>query len=169
MSDNPVAEALRIVGRDLDLRGIRTFIVRCERGLFIVKGGYQSPPAVMPVTVHYALSDVDRVLSATDNTDCGAPVRDFSSLSEILSAVGIYVSRQQGHLISISNTASIPTIPIVVVKYASAESDAVVEIFKGSAIYELCVSVYKARSTSIASRPTRYSRFSDLNEYRWSY
>lgn len=160
MSANCIAEALRIVGRDLDRRGIRTFIARCERDLFIVTGGYQSPPAVMPVTVHYASSDIDRLLIETDKTDCLVPVRDFSSLSEILSAIGSYVSSKQGRLISISNTASTRLIPIIVVKYASVASDAVVEIFKGSAIYELCVSVFKARSMS--NRPTRYTRFSDL-------
>jgi hypothetical protein len=154
VSGNSVAEKLRIVGRDLDLRGIRTFIVRCDRDLFVVKAGYQSPPAVMPVTVHYGCSDIDRLLT----------VRDFSNLSEILSAVGSYVSAKQGRLISVSNTASTPAIPIVIVQYASFGSDAVVEIFKGSAIYELCVSVYKARSTSISNRLTRYTRFSDLKD-----
>jgi hypothetical protein len=164
VSGNSVAEKLRIVGRDLDLRGIRTFIVRCDRDLFVVKAGYQSPPAVMPVTVHYGCSDIDRLLTERGSTNSLAPVRDFSNLSEILSAVGSYVSAKQGRLISVSNTASTPAIPIVIVQYASFGSDAVVEIFKGSAIYELCVSVYKARSTSISNRLTRYTRFSDLKD-----
>lgn len=164
MSAKTIAEALRIVGGDLDLRGIKTFIARCEPDLFIVRGGYQPPPAVMPVTVHYASRDIDRLLTETDNADCLAPMRDFSSLSEIFSAIGSYVSSKQGRLISISNTASTPIIPIIIVQYATVESDAAVEIFKGSAIYELCVSVYKARSMSMSNRPRRYTRFTDLNE-----
>lgn len=164
MPGNHIDDKLRIVGRDLDLRGIRTFILRCEDDLFVVKAGYQPPPAIMPVTVHYESSDIDRLLMETGDTDSLTPVRDFSNLSEILSAVGSYVSRKQGRLISVSNTASTPAVAVVVVKYAPVGSDAVVEIFKGSAIYELCVSIYKARATAISSRPTRYTRFSDLND-----
>ena len=161
MPANCIAEALRIVGRDLDFRGLKTFILRCEDDIFIVKAGYQSPPAIMPVSVHYESSDI-RLLTETDDTNDLIPARDFSNLSEILSAVGSYVSRKQGRLISVSNTASTPATPILIVKYAPVGSDAVVEIFKGSAIYELCVSIYKATSTSISHGRTRYTRFSDL-------
>src|SRR5689334_19930631 len=101
MSDSRVAEALRIIGRDLDLRGIRTFIIRCDRDLFVVTGGYQPPPAVMPVTVHYASNDIDRRLIEAENNDYLGAARDFSSLAEILSAIGSYVSRKQGRLISV--------------------------------------------------------------------
>jgi len=153
------SEVLHIVGRDLDLRGIKTFILRCDADVFIVTGGYQSPPAVMPVSVHYAHSDIERLIGDPDR-DCVAPRRDFSSLAEILSAIGSYVSRKQGQLISVSNTASTPTIPIVIAKYVSFYSQPVVEMFKGSAIYELCVSVYKTKSSE--KRCTRYTRFSDL-------
>jgi len=162
VSGNCVAEALRIVGRDLDLRGIRTFIIRCDKDLFVVTGGYQPPPAVMPVTVHYACSDIDRLLIEAENNPCLPAARDFSSLAEILSAIGSYVSRKQGRLISVSNTASTSIIPIVIVKHASVASDPVVEIFKGSAIYELCVTAYK--TSLISNRSTQYSRFSDLTD-----
>lgn len=161
---NPAAEALRIVGRDLDLRGIRTFIIRCDRDLFVVTGGYQPPPAVMPVTVHYTSSDIERRLVETKKDDCLSGARDFSSLAETLSAIGSYVTKKQGRLISVSNTASTPTIPIVIVKYVSLESDPVVEIFKGSAIYELCVSVYKASLPRTDPHHTRFSYLSDLDQ-----
>lgn len=164
MSGNPAAEALRIVGRDLDLRGIRTFIIRCDRDLFVVTGGYQPPPAVMPVTVHYASSDIGRRLIEAKNNDCLSAARDFSSLAETLSAIGSYVTKKQGRLISVSNTASTPTIPIIIVKYASLESDSVVEIFKGSAIYELCISAYKASSPQTDPRYTRFSYLSDIDQ-----
>jgi hypothetical protein len=160
---NRIDDNLRLVGRDLDLRGIRTFILRCEKDLFIVKAGYQPPPAIMPITLHYESIDIDRLRMETADTNL-ASMRDFSNLSEILSAVGSYVSRKQGRLISVSNTASTPAVAVVIVKYALVRSDAVVEIFKGSAIYELCVSIYKTRSTPILSRPTRYTRFSDLKD-----
>lgn len=154
------SEALHIVGCDLDSRGIKTFIIRCDADGFMVTGGYQSPPAVMPVTVHYTDSDIERHIGETDRGSV-APLRDFSSLAEILAAIGSYVSKKQGRLISISNTASSPMTPIVIIRYASVGSEPVVEIFKGSAIYELCVSVYKTKL--FENRSTRYTRFSDLS------
>lgn len=163
-NSNPVAEVLRVVGRDLDLRGIRTFIIRCDRDLFVVTGGYQPPPAVMPVTVHYTSSDIDRRLIEAKNNGCLSAARDFSSLAETLSAIGSYITKRQGRLISVSNTASTPTIPIIIVKYASLESDPVVEIFKGSAIYELCVSAYKASLPRTDPRHTRFSYLSDIDQ-----
>ena len=158
------SESLRIIGRDLDLRGIRTFIVRCDADLFIVTGGYQSAPAVMPVTLHYASSDIEglHVDSKPYNGDNLPPTKDFSSLAEILSAIASYVARKHSRVISISNTASTPTSPIIIIKYESVNSDPVVEIFKGPAIYELCICVYKTDSGS--KQLTRFTRFSDLTD-----
>ena len=156
------SESLRVIGRDLDLRGIRTFIVRSDAKLFIVTGGYQPPPAVMPVTLQYASSDIDGLHVESNDGGCLPPTKDFSSLAEILSAIASYVTRKHGRLITISNTASTETTPIIIIKYTSFNSDPIVEILKGPAIYELCICVYK---TEIASKQrTRFSRFSDLTD-----
>jgi hypothetical protein len=32
--------------------------MRCEADFFIVDGGYQSPPAATPVSLHYSLKDI---------------------------------------------------------------------------------------------------------------
>lgn len=59
-SFNP--DDLRMIGEDLDLRGIKTFAIRCEADLFIVIAGYQSPPAATPVTLHYTLNDIEQLI-----------------------------------------------------------------------------------------------------------
>jgi len=158
------SESLRVIGRDLDLRGIRTFIVRCDAELFIVTGGYQSPPAFMPVTLHYASSDMEglHVESKPYNGNSPTPTKDFSSLAEILSTIASYVTRKHSRLISISNTASTPTSPIIIIKYESVNSEPVVESFKGPAIYDLCICVYKTETGS--QQLTRFTRFSDLTD-----
>lgn len=51
--------------------------------------------------------------------------------------------------------------PVVKVEYETVQGDRVVDYLNGSAIYELCVSVYKlTRAADI--KDTRYNRFSAL-------
>ena len=45
------SKALRAIGQDLEARGIKTFVIRCEADLYVVEAGYQSPPAPTPVTL----------------------------------------------------------------------------------------------------------------------
>jgi hypothetical protein len=45
------SKALRAIGQDLEMRGIKTFVIRCEADLYVVEAGYQSPPAPTPVTL----------------------------------------------------------------------------------------------------------------------
>ena len=75
MYGSSCSETLRTIGQDLDWRGIRTFVIRREANLFIVEAGYQSPPAVTPVTLHYALSDIERLeREARERNDHLSPV-----------------------------------------------------------------------------------------------
>ena len=157
------SEALRTIGHDLDLRGIRTFLIRCEANLFVVEGGYQPPPAVTPVTLHYTFCDIERLdREAEERNGHVSPIKDLLSLAEILWAVATYVSSKQARLLSVSNTASTGTMPILKFEYETVQSDRVVDALRGSAIYELCISIYKLRGTSSNNR--RYTRFSALNE-----
>jgi len=156
------SEALRIIGRDLDLRGIRTFIVRSDADGFIVTGGYQPPPAIMPVTLHYAPSDIEGLHVESNKGVCLTPTKDFLSLAESLSAIANYVTRKHGRLISVSNTASTATTPVIIIKYALVNCDPIVEILKGPAIYELCICVYKTETAS--KELSRFTRFSDLTD-----
>jgi hypothetical protein len=164
MSVSFCSEALRTIGHDLDRRGIRTFLIRCEAYLFVVEGGYQSPPAVTPVTLHYALSDIERLdLEAQERNDHVSPVKDFLCLSQIFWAIGTYVSGKQARLLSVSNTASTGTMPVLKIEYETAQGDRVVDELTGSVIYELCIRIYKLRGTSSIDS-VRYTRFSALHE-----
>lgn len=164
MSVSFCPEALRTIGHDLDWRGIKTFLIRCEGNLFVVDAGYQSPPAVTPVTLHYTLSDIQRLdREAQERNDHVSPVKDFLSLSEIFWAIGTYVSGKQARLLHVSNTASTGTRPVLKIEYETVQGDRVVDDLTGSAIYELCISMYKLRGTSSISS-SRYTRFSVLSE-----
>ncbi len=118
MSAISCSEALRTIGQDLELRGIKTFFIKCEADLYVVEAGYQSPPAPTPVTLHYNLDDIEQLdRQARERSDRNSAVKDFLSLSQILWAIGSYVTSKGARLLSVSNNAStqILTIPGILV------------------------------------------------------
>ncbi len=158
------SEALRTIGQDLELRGIKTFLIRCEAELYVVEAGYQSPPAPTPVTLHYTLDDIEQLdRKARERSDRDSAVKDFLSLSQILWAIGSYVTNKGARLLSVSNNASTERMPVVRIEYETVQGDRVVDDRTGSAIYELCVSVYKLRGT-LNSNNVRYTRFRAFHE-----
>jgi hypothetical protein len=100
---------------------------------------------------------------AQERNDHVSPVTDFQSLSQIFWAIGTYVSGKQARLLHVSNTASTGTMPVLKIEYETVQGDRVVDDLTGSAIYELCISMYKLRGTS-SSNGSRYTRFSVLSE-----
>jgi hypothetical protein len=142
-------EALRAIGQDLEARGIKTFRIKCEADLYIVEAGYQSPPAPTPVTLYYTLDDIEQLdRQGREGDNCNSAVKDFLSLSQILPAVGSYVGRKGARLLSVSNNTLTGTIPVVNIEYETAQGERVVDDRTGSAIYDLCVSIYKLRGRS---------------------
>ena len=141
------SEDLRAIGQDLEARGIKTFVIRCEADLYVVEAGYQSPPAPTPVTLYYTLNDIeqlDREGREGDDRDSG--VKDFLSLSRILRAIGTYVGRKGARLLSVSNNAlTAGKMPVVTIEYETAQGERVVDDRTGSAIYDMCVSIYMLR------------------------
>src|SRR5262245_8126365 len=142
------SEALRTIGRDLEMRGIKTFVIRCEADLYLVEAGYQSPPAPTPVILHYTLDDIeqlDRAGREGDSLDSG--VKDFLSLSQILRAIGTYVGKKRARLLSVStNDLTAGTIPIVTIEYETAEGERVFDDRTATDIYDMCVYTYMMRA-----------------------
>jgi len=157
-------EALRTIGQDLKLRGIKTFLIKCEADLYVVEAGYQSAPAPTPVTLHYTLDDIEQLdREARERNDRDRAVKDFPSLSQMLYAIGSYVTGKGARLRSVSNIASTERMPVVKIEYETVQGDRVIDDRTGSSIYELCVSVYKLRGTSNINN-IRYTRFRALQE-----
>lgn len=164
------SEALRAIGGDLDRRGIKAFLVRREADLYVVEAGYLWPPAPMPLTLHYSLDDIEQLnQEAQENNNRDSAVKDFSTFSQTLWAVGTYLAVKEAHLLNVCNTASTEKMPILKIEYETAMADRIAEEIRGSAIYELCVSLYKLRGTANASNNLRYTRFSALpdNSQDW--
>jgi hypothetical protein len=141
--------ALRAIGQDLEARGIKTFVIRCEADLYVVEAGYQSPPAPTPVTLYYTLDDIEQLdREGREGDNCNSSVKDFLSLSQSLRAIGTYVDRKGARLLSVSNNASTGTMPVVTIEYETAQGARVIDDRTGSAIYDMCVSFYKLRGRS---------------------
>ncbi len=143
------SKTLRAIGQDLEARGIKTFVIRCEADLYVVEAGYQSPPALTPVTLYYTLDDIEQLdREGREEDKCNSAAKDFLRLSQILRAIGTYLSRKGGRLLSVSNNVLTGTMPVVKIEYETAQGERVVDDRTGSAIYDMCVGVYKLRRKS---------------------
>ncbi|HEX2933503.1 MAG TPA: hypothetical protein VHV54_27485 [Candidatus Binatia bacterium] len=161
MSAIHYSEALRTIGMDLELRGIKTFLIRCEGDLIVVEGGYQSPPAPTPVSLHYASEDIEHLNRRERERIDVCSDKDFLSLSKILWAIATYVTVKGARLLCVSNIHGAENMPAINMEYETIQGERVVENLTGSAIYEVCVNIYKLRAIS-GVQNSRYTRFSTL-------
>jgi len=140
------SQALRVIGQDLEARGIKTFVIRPEADFYVVEAGYQSPPAPTPISLHYTLDDIERLdHEGRERRDDDAVVEDFLRLSQILRAIGNYVTCKEARLLSTSNNALMGTMAVVRIEYEMSQGEKVVDDRTGSAIYDMCVSFYRLR------------------------
>jgi hypothetical protein len=154
------AEVLRTLGEDLDLRGIKTFAIKCEADVFVIEGGYQYPPAVTPVTIHYKAEDLEQL--ERKGRDHLSATRSFIYLAEILSAVGVYVGDRRGSLLSLSNMASSESRAVIDIEYETTQGERKSERLADADIYSLCIRRHKRREKRAGSNEMRYTRFSSL-------
>lgn len=137
---------LRCIGQDLHLRGIKTLDIRRDGDLYVVQGGYQVPPADMPVTLHYPPAELEELERAGQQQRGNSlPPQEFINLVQILRAIGGYLDNHQARLIRISNNESQGTAPVFKVEYQSKEGELLIDDRAGAAIYDMCVTMYKQR------------------------
>jgi hypothetical protein len=140
------SEILRVIGQDLETRAIKAFDIRDEGDRILVQCGYQVPPAATPVTLHYTPRDIEELKpQGAEKRGQSAKPGDFFTLSQTLRAIGGYVDQKKARLLRLSNN-DCPGADIVFrVEYESREGERLVEDRSGSAIYDLCVNMYKRR------------------------
>ena len=153
------ATGLRCIGQDLERRGIKCFDIRFDGSQYIVLGGYQEPPAATPVTIQY------RPLDLADLDDAGAekqgkpaPVKEFLNLVQILRAIGGFLDKNEARLIRLTNNEPHASEPAVKVEYISRDGERVLADRTGSALYDMCVAMYKQRG-KLTGTGERFSRW----------
>jgi hypothetical protein len=143
------SEILRVIGQDLEIRGIKAFDIRDEGERVFVQCGYQAPPAATPVTLYYSARDIEELKpQGAENRGQPSKAEDFFTLSQTLRAIGGYVDQKKARLIRLSNNDCPGADAVFRIEYETRERERVVDDRSGSAIYDLCVNMYKRRGKS---------------------
>jgi hypothetical protein len=140
------SEILRVIGQDLEIRGIKAFEIRDEGEKILVQCGYQMPPAATPVTLSYTTRDIRELRpQGEEKRGQASERRDFFTLSQTLRAIGGFVDQQKGRLIRLSNNDFSGTDVVFRIEYETRAGERLIDNRSGSAIYDLCVNMYKRR------------------------
>ncbi len=154
-----LADALRCIAQDLERRGLKTFDIRLIRNEFVVEGGYQAPPGPTPVTVHYTIKDLNEIdeLGESKRGEA-APAKEFLNHAQIFRTIGGYLDRNEARLVRISNNDGLAKDVNFKVEYVTREGEHIVEDRAGSALYDMCVAMYKqkGRLTGTGGRRSRW-------------
>jgi hypothetical protein len=155
----PFSEVLRIIGQDLEMRGIKTFDIQSEVETVFVRCGYQAPPAEMPVTLHYTPGDLEELrIAGQEGRGQSAEPKDFYSLSQTLRAIGGYVEQKKGCLVRLANDGLLGADVVFRIEYKTAGGERLIEEYSSSAVYDICVSMYKRRG-KFPAKADKYARW----------
>ena len=154
-----LADALRCIAQDLERRGLKTFDIRLLRNEYVVEGGYQVPPGPTPVTVHYTTKDLNEIdeLGESKRGET-APAKEFLNHVQIFRTIGGYLDKNEARLVRISNNDGAAKDVNFRVEYVTREGEHIVEDRAGSALYDMCVAMYKQRGrlTGTGGRRSRW-------------
>ncbi len=142
------AVILRCIAQDIERRGLKTFDIRllASEKEYLVEGGYQEPPAPTPVTIHYMLKDLDELEEAgAAKRGEPAPAKEFLNQIQIFRTIGGYLDKNEARLIRITNNTPSGKEALFQVEYMSRDGEHIIDDRAGSAVYDMCVSMYKQR------------------------
>ena len=144
--DVSFAAALRCIGQDLERRAIKAFDIQFDGSEYRAHCSYQEPPATTPVTLTYTVADLgesDQV--GEDRRGAETPAQDFLNLVQIFRTIGGYLDRNEARLVRITNNEPLSNASPCKVEYVTREGERIVDDRAGSAIYDMCVVMYKRR------------------------
>jgi len=161
MSRSKYAAILRCIAQDIERRGLKTFDIRllASEKEYLVEGGYQEPPAPTPVTIHYMLKDLEELEQAgRARRGDTAPAREFLNQIQIFRTIGGYLDKNEARLIRITNNIASGKEAIFQVEYVTRDGEHLVDDHAGSALYDMCVTMYKQRGklTGTGGRGSRW-------------
>jgi len=138
--------ALRCIGQDLERRGLKAFDIRFDGREFIALCGYQEPPAATPVEIQYRPSDILELDQAGEKRrgENAAP-KDFLNQPQIFRTIGGFLDKNDAQLVRLSNNDRRAKESIFIVEYVNRDGEYIVDDRAGTAIYDMCVVMYKQR------------------------
>ena len=155
------ATALRCIGQDLERRGLKSFDIRFERNEYVAYCGYQDPPSPTPVTIQYTFKDIQELDEAGEGqrSDLSA-TKEFLNQVQIFRTIGGYLDKNEGQLVRLTNNDGTGKDSLFKVEYVTQDGEQVVDDRAGTAIYDMCVTMYKQRGklTGTGGRLSRSRR-----------
>jgi hypothetical protein len=155
------ATSLRCIAQDLERRGLKTFDIRFERDEYIAECGYQEPPAETPVTIHYTFQDIED-LDVSGEAKRGEPsgAKEFLNQIQIFRAIGGYLDKNKARLVRLTNNDGPRQDQNFKLEYITRDGERVIDDRPGSAVYDMCVVMYKQRGkmTGTGGRASRWRR-----------
>ncbi len=140
------ATALRCIGQDLDRRGLRSFDIRLRGEEYIAECGYQEPPAPAPVSITYTLGDIEELDRIGEMRRGGIlPSAQFINQAQIFRTIGGYLDKSESLLLRVTNNDGDSKDSLIRVEYLTCDGEHVIDDRAGSAIYDMCVQMYKQR------------------------
>jgi hypothetical protein len=134
------------MGQELEGRDIKAFIITCAGSRFSVQGSYQKPPTATPINLEYSSREIDELdAERGQRREELAPSADFFTITQTLRAIGGYVDKKGGRIVRLSNNDQNGGEPSYTIEYESADGTRVVESRNSSAVYDMCVAMYKLR------------------------
>jgi hypothetical protein len=139
------SEILRVIGEDLEGRGLKAFDLQPYGDRYVLHGGYQSPPAVTPLVLEYRDADLQQMRLAGIEMRAERPRNvDFSALTQTLRTIGAYLDQRKASLYKITNNEFSGGDPVFRLDY-EIEGEAVSERRAAAELYDLGVRLYKQR------------------------
>lgn len=153
------ADSLRCIAQDLERRGLKTFDIRLLRDEYIVDCGYQEPPSPTPVTIHYTVKDLEELDRAGEaKRGESAPAKEFLNQVQIFRTIGGFLDKNEARLVRITNNNAPGKDSTFKVEYVTRDGEHMTEDRAGSALYDMCVVMYKQRGklTGTGGRRSRW-------------
>jgi hypothetical protein len=146
MTEPTCAQALRAIGEDLESRDLKTFEIRKHQDRYVVRCGYQSPPAVTPLILEYTEEDIEELnLRGRESCSAAQQTLDFTTLSQTLRTIGGYLDQKKAALVRISNNDVPGTEPTFRIEYETPDGELLVDDRSTAALYDIGVYLYKRR------------------------
>jgi hypothetical protein len=152
------ATALRCIGQDLERRGLKSFDIRFEGNEYVVECGYQEPPSPMPVSIKYTCADIAELDRIGESRRGGTPpAAEFINQAQIFRTIGGYLDKSESLLLRLANNDGTSKESLIRVEYLTRDGEHMLDDRAGSAIYDMCVQMYKQRGrlTGTAKRRLR--------------
>ncbi|MGH7798899.1 MAG: hypothetical protein ACREQ2_28875 [Candidatus Binatia bacterium] len=151
--------ALRCIGQDLDRRGLKSFDIRLKGIEYIVECGYQEPPSPTPVSIKYTFKDIGELDRIGENRRGGTPsAAEFLNQAQIFRTIGGYLDKSESLLVRMTNNDGTSKDSLIKVEYLTRDGEHVMDDRAGSAIYDMCVQMYKQRGRMTGTGGRRFYR-----------